>query len=88
MIVWCIKLSSTPVVGMLKDYLLARSIADMGFGAFRRQVEYQAAQRGKTVMIMNSLVSQQQNLFSMRAQNAQNAATYPRMDLPRVSCAS
>ncbi len=39
------------VVGMLKNHRLARAIADMGFGEFRRQLEYKAAQQGKTVIV-------------------------------------
>ena len=38
------------VEGMLQNHKLARAIADMGFGEFRRQLEYKAAQRGKTVI--------------------------------------
>jgi len=41
------------VAGMLKNHKVARQIADMGFGEFRRQLEYQAAQRGKTVIVVN-----------------------------------
>jgi len=41
------------VAGMLKNHKLARAIADMGFGAFRRQLEYQAAQRGTTVVVVS-----------------------------------
>jgi putative transposase len=41
------------VAGMLKNHKLARAIADMGFGEFRRQLEYKAAQRGKTVIVVN-----------------------------------
>jgi len=41
------------VAGMLKNHKLARRIADMGFGEFRRQLEYKAAQRGKTVIVVN-----------------------------------
>ena len=41
------------VVGMLKNHKLARAIADMGFGEFRRQLEYKAAQRGKTVIVVD-----------------------------------
>jgi putative transposase len=41
------------VAGMLKHHKLARAIADMGFGEFRRQLEYKAAQRGKTVIVVN-----------------------------------
>ena len=41
------------VAGMLKNHHLARAIADMGFGEFRRQLEYKAALRNKTVVIVN-----------------------------------
>ena len=41
------------VACMLKNHKLARAIADMGFGEFRRQLEYKAAQRGKTVIVVN-----------------------------------
>ena len=41
------------VAGMLKNPPLARTIADMGFGEFLRQLAYKAAQRGKTVLVVN-----------------------------------
>ena len=41
------------VAGMLKNHPLARAMADMGFGEFRRQLAYKAAQRGKTVVIVS-----------------------------------
>ena len=41
------------VTGMLKNHKLARQIADMGFGEFRRQLAYKAAQRGKTVVVVD-----------------------------------
>ena len=41
------------VAGMLKNHRLARAIADMGFGEFRRQLEYKAAQHGVTVVVVN-----------------------------------
>ena len=36
--------------GMVRNHHLARSIADMGFHEFRRQVEYKAARRGAAVV--------------------------------------
>ncbi len=39
------------VDGMLKNHKLARAIADRGWGALRRQWEYKAAPRGKTVLV-------------------------------------
>ncbi len=41
------------VAGMLKNHKLARQIADMGFGEFRRQLEYKAVRRGKTVLVVD-----------------------------------
>ncbi|MCL4521870.1 MAG: hypothetical protein M1415_09930 [Firmicutes bacterium] len=41
------------VAGMLKNREFARRFANMGFGEFRRQLEYQAGQRRKTVIVMN-----------------------------------
>ncbi len=41
------------VAGMLKNHRLARAMADMSFGEFRRQLESKAAQRGKTVVVVN-----------------------------------
>jgi putative transposase len=39
--------------GLLKNPKLARQIADMGWGEFRRQLEYKAAQSGKTVVVVS-----------------------------------
>jgi putative transposase len=39
------------VGGMVRNHRLARSIADMGFREFRRQVEYKAARRGALVVV-------------------------------------
>ncbi len=38
--------------GMLKNHKLAQAIADMGLGEFRRQLEYKAAPRSKTVIVV------------------------------------
>ncbi|KWA83775.1 transposase [Burkholderia ubonensis] len=41
------------VKGMLSNRRLARHIADAGFGEFRRQLEYKAAQRGTLVEVVD-----------------------------------
>jgi putative transposase len=48
-----IAIEDRPVAGMLKSHKLARGIAAMGWGEFRRQLEYQAAQRGQTVVVVS-----------------------------------
>lgn len=40
------------VKGMLKNSRLSRSIADMGFGEFRRQIEYKAQRAGARVFVV------------------------------------
>ncbi len=37
--------------GMIKNHKLARSILDIGFGEFRRQLEYKSKMRGNTIKI-------------------------------------
>lgn len=39
------------VKGMMRNYRLARAISDVGFGEFRRQIEYKSAFNGVTVTI-------------------------------------
>ena len=41
------------VAGMLNNHRLARIVADMGFSECRRQLDCKAAQRGKTVVVVN-----------------------------------
>lgn len=41
------------VAGMLRNRCLARSIADAGFGEFRRQLEYKAAMTGAKVVVVD-----------------------------------
>jgi putative transposase len=41
------------VAGMLRNGSLARSIADAGFGEFRRQLEYKAAMTGAQVIVID-----------------------------------
>ncbi len=41
------------VAGLLKNPKRAQPIADMGFGEFRRQLGYKAAQRSKTVVVVH-----------------------------------
>jgi putative transposase len=50
------------VSGMLKDRHLARSVTDMGFFEFRRQLEYKAGMRGGQVLC------QFQDMFGLRQQ--------------------
>ncbi|MDA8193506.1 MAG: RNA-guided endonuclease TnpB family protein [Thermaerobacter sp.] len=48
-----IAIEELTVAGMLNNHHLARAIADMGFGEFRRQLKYKAALRNKTVIVVN-----------------------------------
>ena len=41
------------VAGMLKNHHIARAMADMGFGEFRRQLEYKATQAGVPLIVAN-----------------------------------
>lgn len=54
------------IAGMLKHHPLARAIADRGWGEFRRQLAYKAAQRGKTVVVVHRGYPSQPNVFRLR----------------------
>jgi putative transposase len=41
------------VSGMLRNHCLARAISDLGFGEFRRQLEYKAPMHGGTIVTVN-----------------------------------
>ena len=49
------------VKAMMGNRRLARSIADMGFHEFRRQLEYKAAMRGAMVVVADRWFAQQQD---------------------------
>ncbi|MFK7874083.1 MAG: RNA-guided endonuclease InsQ/TnpB family protein [Oligoflexales bacterium] len=49
----CIAIDDHHVKGMLKKSRLARSIADMGFYKFRRQLEYKAKMKGSQVVTID-----------------------------------
>jgi putative transposase len=48
-----IAIEDLDVGGMLKNHHLARAIADVGFGEFRRQLEYKAAWSGSLVYVVD-----------------------------------
>lgn len=41
------------VSGMIKNHCLALSISDMGFGEFRRQLEYKSTLKGNTIVFVD-----------------------------------
>jgi putative transposase len=47
----CVVIEDLNVKGMLKNKRLSRSIADIGFYEFRRQLDYKAKMRGKTILV-------------------------------------
>lgn len=49
----CIVIEDLNVAGMLKNRKLSRSIADVGFSEFRRQLEYKSSQSGSTMKVVS-----------------------------------
>jgi IS605 OrfB family transposase len=69
------------VRGMLKNPHLARSIADMSFFEFRRQLEYQDGTAWWLGGYSGPLVSVQRDVFGLWDGSGKNAAGYPPVDL-------
>ena len=49
----CVVIEDLNVRGMVRNRQLARVISDMGFGEFRRQLDYKAAASASTVVVAN-----------------------------------
>lgn len=78
------RLGGWNVRGMIADDKLARSVGDIGFFEFRRQLEYKATLVGGVVVVVDRRFPSSKNVWRVRLLPRIVAAVRSRLDLCRV----
>ena len=72
------------VRNMVRNRKLARAISDCGWGTFRQMIEYKCERYGRTLLVADLVVSQQQDVLGVRAPARRAFPEDEALDVPVV----